>query len=91
MTVSALLLVVLAALIGVVVWRPAFSVRRLGAGQPPTRRDPGRREPRGEPGGPRRPLLTVASEPAAIAGLLIAFIALVRQCWRRLPGGAISR
>ncbi|MFJ4783343.1 hypothetical protein [Streptomyces sp. NPDC088794] len=89
MTVSALLLLVLAALIGVMAWRLVFSVRRLNAGQDParrgpvlpdpTRQEPRRRDPGAGSGEPRRPMLTVASELAAIVGLLIAFIALLKN------------
>lgn len=70
---------VLAALIGVVIWALVRTVKALNAGRSNTDPTNAGRLTRSEPGGPRRPMLTVASELAAIAGLLIAFIALMKN------------
>ncbi|MFE0249464.1 hypothetical protein [Streptomyces sp. NPDC059010] len=75
---GSLALLVFAILIGVAFWALVRSFRALGTGRPGAAAPRAGRPPRPELAGPRRPLLTVAAELAAIVGLFIAFIALMR-------------
>ncbi|MDC0767338.1 hypothetical protein [Streptomyces sp. HD] len=61
------------------IWALVRSFRALGTGRTGAAPPRAGRPSRPEPAGSRRPMLTVAAELAAIVGLLIAFIALMKS------------